>query len=287
MNLFSPDEARAAHRLVELALEEDLGDRGDVTSSTLIRPNQPGTAAFVSRGEGTLCGLPVLAIIQERAAPDIRIQPFLHDGNRLRLGSEIALVTGPIAQILTIERTALNFLQRLSGIATLTARFVDAIQGTSVSILDTRKTTPGWRLLEKYAVRCGGGTNHRMGLFDGVMIKDNHLAALGGVDQLGPAIKRCRTVGVPITVEVDTLEQLPVALAAQPDVVILDNMSPETIREAVRIRDDFAPGVRLEASGGVNLDTVRAIAEAGVDRISIGSLTHSVIALDIGLDYRP
>jgi nicotinate-nucleotide pyrophosphorylase (carboxylating) len=201
----------------------------------------------------------------------------------------LARVRGPMRSILTGERTALNFLQRLSGVATQTARHAALVADLLCKVLDTRKTTPGWRLLEKYAVRMGGGHNHRMGLCDGVLIKDNHLAALGPTTSaVAQAVRLAREkhgTGVPLEIEVDTLEQLDVALAARPDIVLLDNMGPEQLREAVRRRDAVAPGVQLEASGGVSLGTLRAIAETGVDCVSIGALTHSAVALDIGLDY--
>jgi nicotinate-nucleotide pyrophosphorylase (carboxylating) len=192
--------------------------------------------------------------------------------------------------LLMMERTALNFLQRLSGIATLTARFVAEVAGTKAVILDTRKTTPGWRALEKYAVRCGGGTNHRFGLYDAVLIKDNHLAWLAeGGDPIGRAVAAARA-GAPkgnkfIEVEVDTLEQLDRALEVGPDIILVDNLGPEKLAEAVRRRDAKAPGILLEASGGVTLETVRGLALTGVDRISVGALTHSAPALDIGLDF--
>jgi nicotinate-nucleotide pyrophosphorylase (carboxylating) len=190
---------------------------------------------------------------------------------------------------LTAERTALNFLQRLSGIATLTHQYVEAVNGCRCQILDTRKTTPGWRLLEKYAVRCGGGHNHRLGLYDGILVKDNHLAALGGDPQaVARAVRLSRETHGPslsVEVEVDTIPQLYEALAERPEMVLLDNMDLATLREAVRRRNAVAPEVLLEASGGVSLGTVRAIAETGVDRISVGALTHSAPALDIALDY--
>jgi nicotinate-nucleotide pyrophosphorylase (carboxylating) len=189
--------------------------------------------------------------------------------------------------ILVGERTALNFLQRLSGVATQTARHAALLAGLKCQLLDTRKTTPGWRLLEKYAVRQGGGHNHRMGLCDGVLIKDNHLAALGsgGITEAVRLARQMHGTSVPLEIEVDTLDQFDEALAARPDIVLLDNMSADRLREAVRRRDAVAPGVLLEASGGVNLDTLRGLAETGVDRISVGALTHSAVALDIGLDY--
>jgi nicotinate-nucleotide pyrophosphorylase (carboxylating) len=209
------------------------------------------------------------------------------DGQRVERGTTLATVAGSLRGILAAERTALNFLQRMSGVATLTRKFVDAAAGFKVKLLDTRKTTPGWRLLEKYAVRCGGGTNHRMGLYDGILIKDNHLAGLGG--SVRKAVEQARAypgnAGLPVEVEVDTLEQLEVALAVRADIVLLDNMTLEQLRLAVARRDAIASGVLLEASGGVNLTTVRDIAATGVDRISVGAFTHSATALDIALDY--
>ena len=199
----------------------------------------------------------------------------------------IATVSGSLRSILAAERTALNFLQRLSGIASLTRKFVEAAAGYRAKILDTRKTTPGWRLLEKYAVRMGGGINHRMGLFDAILIKDNHLAGLKG--DLRKAVEMARSypgnAGLPVEVEVDSLGQLNDALAVRAEIVLLDNMNLDELRSAVVQRDAVAPGVLLEASGGVNLFTVRDIASTGVDRISVGALTHSAPALDIALDY--
>jgi nicotinate-nucleotide pyrophosphorylase (carboxylating) len=201
----------------------------------------------------------------------------------------VATVTGPLDKLLIGERTMLNFLTHLSGIATLTRRFVDAVAGTKAQILDTRKTLPGYRVLEKYAVRCGGGTNHRMGLYDGVLIKDNHLAAWTKSESIADAIRTARrkSPGVSIEVEVDTLEQLREALKGQPEIVLLDNMTPARLREAVAIRDALngQPQVLLEASGGVALETVREIALTGVERISIGALTHSAPALDLAFDW--
>jgi nicotinate-nucleotide pyrophosphorylase (carboxylating) len=217
--------------------------------------------------------------------------PLVEEGTRLSPGTALASVRGSMAAILSTERIVLNFLQRLSGVASLTRKYVDLVADLPVRILDTRKTTPGWRLLEKYAVRCGGGHNHRMGLYDGVMLKDNHLAALartGAAGTISEAVRRVRQkygTSVPVEVEVDTLQQLDEALTAGPDMVLLDNMTVEMLREAVQRRNKAAPGILLEASGGVNLQTLRGIAETRVDRISIGALTHSAPALDIGLDY--
>jgi nicotinate-nucleotide pyrophosphorylase (carboxylating) len=221
--------------------------------------------------------------------------PLARDGQAVSHGERLAELEGPVRELLTAERLLLNLIGRLSGIATLTQQFVQAIQGTSAGIYDTRKTTPGWRRLEKYAVRCGGGRNHRTGLFDAVLIKDNHLALM----QLRPgdAVRRVRefllaagrapdrSESLIVEVEVDTLEQLDDALTAEPDIVLLDNMSPDQLRQAVARRDAVNPDIELEASGGVNLRSVRAIAETGIDRISVGALTHSAVALDVALDW--
>jgi nicotinate-nucleotide pyrophosphorylase (carboxylating) len=287
--VFSPQETEACRRLVELALAEDLGGVGDRTSEAVIPMAHHGRAVFVARSGGVLAGLHAVALVVEAVDVALRLHVRNNDGDRLAPGTGFAILTGPMRSLLAAERTALNFLQRLSGIATLTRRFVDAIGGLKCQLLDTRKTTPGWRLLEKYAVRMGGGTNHRMGLHDGVLIKDNHLAALGPrADAVAEAVRLARGrygTALPLEIEVDILEQLDIALAAGPDIVLLDNMSLEQLREAVRRRNATAPGAKLEASGGVDLTTVRDIAATGVDRISVGALTHSAVALDIGLDY--
>jgi nicotinate-nucleotide pyrophosphorylase (carboxylating) len=287
---FTAAESNACRRLVAWALDEDLGGLNDVTSEAIIPEDQTGRAALVSRAPGVLAGLPAVPLVVAAVAPDLTFEALTEDGQPLSPGQRIATLSGPLRSLLTMERTALNFLQHLSGIATLTRRFVDAVAGLNCRILDTRKTLPGWRLLAKYAVRCGGGHNHRTGLYDGVLIKDNHLAALAGKPQaLTEAIRAARRHAstVPLEVEVDTLEQLDEALAARPDMVLLDNMTLNQLREAVRRRNASASGVLLEASGGVTLETVRAIAETGVDRISVGALTHSAPALDIALDYQP
>ncbi|HEV3385634.1 MAG TPA: carboxylating nicotinate-nucleotide diphosphorylase, partial [Gemmata sp.] len=212
---------------------------------------------------------------------------IVHDGVSVAQGTSLATVSGTLQSILAAERIALNFLQRLSGVASLTRKFVEAATGSHAKILDTRKTTPGWRLLEKYAVRTGGGTNHRLGLYDGILIKDNHLAGLGG--DIRKAIETARAYpgneGLPVEVEVESLEQLENALAVPADIVLLDNMTTAQLHDAVVLRDKVAPGVLLEASGGVHLLSVQEIAATGVDRISVGSLTHSAPALDIALDY--
>jgi nicotinate-nucleotide pyrophosphorylase (carboxylating) len=287
---FTAAEAAACRRLVELALEEDLGSTGDLTSQSVIPADLDGRAVLVARAPGVLAGLPAAEETFAQVDPGVALQLLSDDGRTVAPGDRLAVVSGRMRSILAGERVALNFLQRLSGVATLTARYVAEARDLPVRVLDTRKTTPGWRLLEKYAVRCGGGHNHRMGLHDGVLIKDNHLAALGTrrPDAVGEAVRLARGRhggAVPVEIEVDTLEQLDAALSARPDMVLLDNMRPEQLREAVRRRNAAAPGVLLEASGGVNLSTLRAIAETGVDRISVGALTHSAPALDIALDY--
>jgi nicotinate-nucleotide pyrophosphorylase (carboxylating) len=286
---FTPAEAGACQRLIALALDEDLNGAGDLTSQTVIPPELTGKAAFVARAEGILAGLPAAALVLAALDPRLTVELSAEDGMGLQPGSLLATVTGPMASLLSAERTALNFLQRLSGVATQTRRFVDAVAGTPARIFDTRKTTPGWRLLEKYAVRCGGGNNHRIGLYDGILIKDNHLAALADhpaplTEAVHAALARFgRTV--PLEVEIDGLRQLDEALACRPDIILLDNMTPAEMAVAVRRRNDVAPAILLEASGGVTLATVAAIAATGVDRISVGQLTHSAPALDIALDY--
>lgn len=286
---FSPPETAACRRLVDWALKEDLDDRGDVTSQATIPPTATGQAAVVARVAGVLVGLPAAQMVFTTVDPSLRFDPLLEDGTRLQPGTALARIRGSVRSILAGERTALNFLQHLSGIATITRQYVDAVAGTTSRILDTRKTLPGWRILEKYAVRCGGGQNHRTGLYDGVLIKDNHLASLGGQPSvITRAVQAARAhvqQSLPVVIEIDELAQLDEALACAPDVILLDNMTPVQMREAVARRDALAPAVLLEASGGVNLGTVRAIAASGVDRISVGALTHSAPALDIALDY--
>lgn len=283
----SPAEAGYLNLLIDFALTEDLSDDGDVTSRATIPVETRGRAAFVARGPGVLAGLDAAERVCLRVDHRLQFNAMREDGYRLGANETFATLEGSMRSILIAERTALNFLQRLSGVATLTRQFVDAVAGLQVKILDTRKTTPGWRLLEKYAVRMGGGTNHRIGLFDMVLIKDNHLAALPKETAIRQAVEAARGEfpTLPIEVEVETLAQLDQALAVNPDFVLLDNMPLERMKEAVRRRNAAAPTVKLEASGGVNLQTVRAIAETGVDRISVGALTHSAKALDIAMDY--
>ncbi|MBX3444669.1 MAG: carboxylating nicotinate-nucleotide diphosphorylase [Planctomyces sp.] len=288
---FSDAERRCAATLIDAALDEDLAGRDDLTTSAVIPGEARAEVNIVVRQPGVVAGLPIVPLLFARLDRAVEVELRSVDGEARRAGDVVAALRGGTRSLLIGERTALNFLTRLSGIATLTRAFVERIAGTQARILDTRKTLPGWRALEKYAVRCGGGVNHRFGLYDGVLIKDNHLAAWSAQRErpsLDDAVRRARAAaprGVPIEVEVDTLDQLRAVLPAGPDMVLLDNMSPALLAAAVAIRNDVAPAVKLEASGGVTLDTVRAIAESGVDRISVGALTHSAPALDLALDW--
>jgi nicotinate-nucleotide pyrophosphorylase (carboxylating) len=285
---FSSAESAACRALINLTIREDLGEAGDITTLAFIPAERTGRAAFVARSPGVLAGLPAAELVCRAVDPNLSFKRLCADGTILKRGDRLAMVEGSMRSILTAERTALNFLQRLSGVATQTRKHVDLIAGLKTRLLDTRKTTPGWRLLEKYAVRAGGGHNHRTGLYDMVLIKDNHLAALAGdPDPIATAIRRAREKcpQVPIEVEVDSLAQFDRALACEPDTILLDNMTPDQMRECVRRRDAAGSRVQLEASGGVTLQTLRTVAESGVDRVSVGALTHSAVALDIALDY--
>ena len=314
------------HDLIALARIEDMGQPADdVTSRLLIPQHAQGRGLLVQKQPGILCGLPIIPMICQDYDELLKVEPIqgqtldaLEGSYSDALRRPLALITGPLRSLLSAERVILNFIQRLSGVATQTRRFVDAIQGTTARIYDTRKTTPGYRLLEKYAVRCGGGSNHRMGLYDGLLVKDNHLAAIP-LPELADALRKI--VGLSraeapdrfIQIEVDTLDQLREVLkVGRIDSILLDNMDCPTMRQAVALRNaasagagaDVGEGISeattepasgiarlplplpptLEASGGINLTTVRAIAQTGVDRISVGALTHSAIALDIGMD---
>lgn len=287
---FNTNETAACGRLIELALAEDLGTTGDRTSLSTIPADKQAVAAFVIRTPGILAGLPAAALVCSAVDANLTFTPLVVDGTTVTKGTRIATVSGPLQSVLVAERTALNFLQRLSGVATLTRKFADLVSGTRAEVLDTRKTTPGWRLLEKYAVRCGGGTNHRIGLYDAILIKDNHIAGLGDpTTAVRRAVELARgypgNAGLPVEVEVDSIEQLKQVLPVTPEIVLLDNMTTDELRACVRLRDEQAPGVQLEASGGVNLSTIRGIAETGVDRISVGAVTHSAVALDVALDF--
>jgi len=269
---------------VALALREDLGLAGDITSAATIPADQTSEARLVAREAGVIAGLPVARAAFHAMDGQVAFAAQADDGDRVDAGAELARITGRTRALLSAERVALNFLGRLSGIATLTAQYVDAVTGTRARITCTRKTTPGLRALEKYAVRAGGGVNHRFGLFDGVLIKDNHVAAAGGI---GPAVQQARAAAghmVRIEVEVDTLAQLDEALALGVDTILLDNMPEDALREAVTRTGGRA---LLEASGGVSLQTVGGIAATGVDLISAGALTHSARCLDVALDFTP
>lgn len=273
----------AAASLIEQALAEDLGP-GDATTEAIVLKDARGEGVILAKAEGVLAGLPIAGEVFRKVDPEIRFIPEAQDGEPVAPGQTVARVSGPLRGILTAERVALNFLCRLSGIATLTSRYVDAVAPYEAVILDTRKTTPGWRALEKYAVRCGGGRNHRMGLYDMVLIKDNHIAAAGSITEaVRRAQAQARASGgrLPIEVEVRTLEELEEALALGVERILLDNMDLPTLREAVSRAKGRA---KLEASGGINLENVAAVAATGVDYISVGALTHSAPALDLSLE---
>ena len=279
----------AVTRIIDRALEEDVGT-GDVTTDWTVRETAAATADLVARGPGVVAGLEVGASVFERVDPTIRFLARTKDGTRVADGDVLAEVSGPARGVLTAERTALNFLQRMSGIATMTARYVSEVAGTGARILDTRKTVPGLRILDKYAVSVGGGENHRLGLWDMVLIKDNHIEAADGI---GPAVLAVRSAmaragrTVKVEVEVKTLAELEDALAVGVDWVMLDNMDLTSMRQAVsRVQRIVQGRPRVEASGNVNLDTVKAVAETGVDLISVGGLTHSVAAVDLSLLFR-
>jgi len=257
-------------------LAEDVGD-GDLTSERVIPADAECRAAILVKERGVVCGLGVVEELFRELDENVRFEALAAEGNVVE-GGRVALLDGPARPILAGERTGLNILGRLSGIATLTRAFVDAVDGTNAEVLDTRKTTPGLRELEKYAVACGGGRNHRFGLYDGILIKDNHLAVAGSITT---AIERAQGAGDPVQVEVEDLDGLREALDAGADAILLDNMPPDLMREAVAIT---AGRATLEASGGVTLNTIRAIAETGVDFISIGALTHSARSLDVSLE---
>ncbi len=287
LNVFGASEESSARRLIQLALAEDLGDGGDITSQILIDQDARGAVDIVSRDVGVLSGVPVGSLVLEAVDPACEWITHHEDGETIGRGTCVATLRGPVRSLLQAERSILNFMTPLSGIASVTRRFVDAVAQTKAVILDTRKTLPGWRTLQKYAVRCGGGVNHRMGLWDAVLIKDNHLAARPGkkLSNIITHARRTIPAGMTIEIEVDSLEQLQEALDGRPEIVLLDNMTPDMLRQAVALRDEQAPEVMLEASGRVRLETVGQIAASGVDRISIGLLTHSAPALDLGFDW--
>lgn len=266
---------------IAAALAEDLGLIGDITTNAVIAKHWTATASINAREDGIVAGIDMARMAFRHLDPNATCDAHFSDGDQVAPGDTVMTITGNARAVLSAERIALNFLGRMSGIASLTRRYVDAIAGTAATIVDTRKTTPGLRAFEKYAVRCGGGMNHRVGLFDAVLIKDNHIAIAGGVAAAVAAAKRHAGHMVKIEVEVDTLAQLDEALENPVDAVLLDNMPPDVLRQAVQ---KCAGKIITEASGGINLETVRAVAETGVDLISVGALTHSVTVLDFGLD---
>jgi nicotinate-nucleotide pyrophosphorylase (carboxylating) len=268
-------------QLIQAAIEEDLG-RGDVTTEATIGAQVISRARVITKQEIVLAGLDVFAAVYDALDGAVHLKPSCHDGDLLSAGAVIALLEGRARSLLAGERVALNFLQRLSGIATLTRQYVEAVRGYHVDIIDTRKTTPGWRLLEKYAVRVGGGKNHRHDLGDGVLIKDNHIVAAGGIKAAVELARRHSHHLLKIEVEVETLEQVEEALQAGAEVIMLDNMSPALLAEGVKI---IGKRALVEASGGVSLETVTAVARTGVDLISVGKLTHSAPAADIHLEF--
>jgi nicotinate-nucleotide pyrophosphorylase (carboxylating) len=271
-------------RVVELALGEDLRYGPDATTNATVPESAIARAEVTPRVDGTLAGVPVaLAVFDTVLGEDYEVLSAREDGSKLVAGEPALVLRGSVRGLLTAERTALNLLCHLSGVATATAAWVSEVDGTGCRIRDSRKTLPGLRLLQKYAVRCGGGVNHRMGLGDAVLIKDNHIVAAGSVTAALEAA-RAHAAGLPCEVEVDTLEQLSEALAAEADEVLLDNFTPEDCARAVRVRDELSPKTRLEASGGLKLHNARAYAESGVDFLAVGGLTHSSPALDLGLD---
>jgi nicotinate-nucleotide pyrophosphorylase (carboxylating) len=276
--LVSDDELR----LIDMALEEDKG-AGDWTTRWVVPARSRAHARIVAKGEGVIAGLGIASAVFLRLDPRVEIHSVLGEGSRVKEGDVVCTIRGPARTILTGERTALNFLQRLSGIATMTQRFVEAIAGTEAKILDTRKTTPGWRSLEKGAVKAGGGENHRFGLYDMVLIKENHIAIAGGVTEAIKRVRDANTKGLRVEVEARNKEELRAALDAGVDWVLLDNMDVQGIRECVRLVRQRGAQVKTEASGNMTLERVRAVAETGVDYISVGALTHSVTALDLSL----
>ncbi len=269
---------------VDTALREDLGLAGDITTDATVAPDAPASGTIAARKAGVVAGLQLVEAAFEMLDPEVAIDVLVGDGAPVAADGKIARVIGNARALLAAERVALNFLGHLSGIATLTRRYVDAVDGTHARIIDTRKTTPGLRAFEKLAVRAGGGTNHRFGLYDAILIKDNHIVAAGSV---GTAIDRARAGAghmVKVEVEVTTLNELKEALAHSPDAVLLDNMPLDMLKAAVV---EVAGRAVTEASGGVTLETVRAIAQTGVDLISVGALTHSAPNLDVGFDFEP
>ena len=294
------DEATIANcrTLIGLAIKEDLAEQSDITTRAVIAATARGTAHLASREYGIACGLRAAECVIEAMNADVDVTLRVDDGDKIEPGKQLAALDGSAQDILKVERIILNVCGRLSGIATMANRFVQRVAGTKARIYDTRKTTPGWRRLEKYAVQCGGGNNHRLGLFDAILIKDNHIALADSDDQvsLDNVVDRARSFlentngidaeGTMVEIEVDTIEQLVTVFPQRPDIVLLDNMTLDQLRDAIGLRDELSPTTQLEASGGINERTILDVAQTGVDRISVGALTHSARCLDIGLDWQ-
>lgn len=278
-----PLDKEATLRLIRIGLEEDFAHGHDATTEATIDADAVLTTHVVPRQPGVVAGLDVIAWIMQEISPEIQVTVHANDGDKVAPGTKLATVSGPARPILSAERTMLNLLTYASGIATQTQQWTDALAGTGAKVRDSRKTLPGYRDFAKYAVRCGGGVNHRMSLGDSALIKDNHVASVGSVAE---AYRRMAEAfpDLPREVEVDTLAQLEEVLALHPDLVMLDNFSVDTTRQAVELRNRLSPNTRLESSGGLSLDVARAYAETGVDFLAVGALTHSVRILDIGLD---
>lgn len=287
-SVWSPDIEQELQKLLQIAVAEDVSTVGDLTSMALIPEHLHGTARVAVRQNGIIAGLNGIPAVLKAVDERLQWKTSMEDGTAVKTGDIAGFVSGPVRKLLTAERLFLNLVGKLSGIATLCSQYVQKVDGTRAKIYDTRKTTLGWRRLEKYAVRCGGGYNHRTGLYDAVLIKDNHLAF--GQKNYSPAqaveiARKQYGQSCIIEIEVDTLEQLYQVLPAKPDMVLLDNMKVPELSLAVDYRNKNAPETELEASGGINLSTVRAVAESGLERISVGAVTHSAVALDIGLDW--
>jgi nicotinate-nucleotide pyrophosphorylase (carboxylating) len=271
-----------AYTLIRLALAEDV-HTGDFTSLWTLPAEQVQTATLIAKESGIVAGMPIIPLVFSELGGNVEIDAFIQDGDSVKSGDKIATIKGETKTLLSGERVMLNFLQQLSGVATITGKFVTALKGGKTKVLDTRKTIPGFRTLQKYAVLAGGGSNHRMGLWDMVLVKDNHIAAAGGVLEAWNAVKKQNTQNLKVEIEVENLEQLKLLLGLGVDRIMLDNMSNETMREAVRIVRESGDSPELEASGNMTLERVREIADIGLDFISVGALTHSVQALDISM----
>jgi len=274
--------AQDAKTLVRLALNEDVRT-GDYTSLWTLPAEQVQTAKLIAKEDGVVAGLPIIELVFAELGSKVKVETYIQDGDQVKVGTQIASITGETKTLLSGERVMLNFLQQLSGVATITNKFAAALKGGKTKVLDTRKTIPGFRTLQKYAVLAGGGSNHRMGLWDMVLVKDNHIAAAGGVLEAWNAVKKQNTQNLKVEIEVESLEQLKLLLGLGVNRIMLDNMSNDLMREAVKITKESGDPVELEASGNMTLERVKELADIGLDFISVGALTHSVKALDISM----